>query len=187
MWVTFNIDSKSLKILYFQAVTCKAMQRRISLDTSTRPSWSNWSSWSYRRRRNISGGSQLRSVKVEGRFTAFSFKEMMLKPCPRISEDILASASDTTLMFPALQLQQLQIFQQNELMQAVLASLKEKKQRLETVKPNMFDGYSSGPEAWIGFYVYTSKNCWTVQHALFVDKRRKEVIDLHLAAHPIAI
>lgn len=77
---------------------------------------------------------------------------MVLSPCRRWPQDILSSASNTTVMLTALMLQHQQITQQNELMQAVVASLTDKKKpRLETVKPDMFDGYSLSPEEWIDF------------------------------------
>ncbi|KAG0431791.1 hypothetical protein HPB47_021437, partial [Ixodes persulcatus] len=122
-----------------------------------------------------------RSVKVNLQRSVF--EEMVLQPCRRLSEETSVSTSSTAMMLQALQLQQQQITQQNELMQAIGSCTKEKeKPKFETVKPDMFDGYSSSPEGWIDFYEYASEK----NMRLFLTGIGKKWFELRLVDHPEA-
>lgn len=132
-----------------------------------------------------------RSVKVNLQVSIF--EEMVLKPCREEPQEFVCPPiSNMTMVCQALQLQQKQIGQQNELMQAIVASMKANdKPRLETVKPDMFDGHSSTPKGLIDFYEYASeKNGWEEQDRSknmrrFLTGVAKKWYDLHLVHHPL--
>lgn len=188
MWVTFNIDPSSTKEIVFLSYNVQDdattdLPRHISTPELVELV-------TQRAKKSTTELLSSRSVKVNLQLSVF--EEMVLQPCRRLSEETSVSTSSTAMMLQALQLQQQQITQQNELMQAIVSSMKEKeKPRFEAVKPDMFDGYSSSPEGWIDFYEYASeKNFWNSEQdriknmRLFLTGVAKKWFELRLVDHP---
>lgn len=190
MWVTFYIDSSSPKEIVFSSYN---VQDDVTTDLPRHVSTPQLAELvTQKAKKSTTELLSSESVKVNLQLSVF--EEMVLRPCRRESEETSISTSNTTMMLQALQLQQQQITQHNELMQAIVSSMKEKeKPRFEIVKPDLFDGYSSSPEGWIDFYEYASeKNLWNSEHdriknmRLFLTGVAKKWFELRLVDHPEA-
>lgn len=131
------------------------------------------------------------AIKVNLRMTEFQNRILsMITEDTHHHEQVAPSTNSVqSLMHQLLTIQQQQAQQQQELMRVVAASLSPRP-RFELVKPEVFDGSSASPQAWLGFYQYAcEKNTWTSDDdkiknlRLFLGKTAKSWYELRIMEH----
>lgn len=110
------------------------------------------------------------AVKVNLRVATFN--DLVLEPARRKDSGSRSSTEEVSLVLKALQLQQEQMVQQNQIMTSLISSLNAEKPTPKFVEPDAFDGVSSSPESWLDFYEYAAgKNKWLSDEAKITNMR----------------
>ncbi|XP_049271717.1 uncharacterized protein LOC125758462 [Rhipicephalus sanguineus] len=96
----------------------------------------------------------------------------VLEPARRKDSGSRSSTDEVSLVLKALQRQQEQMVQQNQIMTSLISSLNAEKPMPKFVEPDAFDGVSSSPESWLDFYEYAAgKNKWLSDEAKITNMR----------------
>lgn len=129
------------------------------------------------------------SVKINLQVSLFNRLVTSKLEMPAASEP--TSHADLSVVLQAIQAQQKQVVQQNEMIQTLLSALSLRDSRpTELVKPEPFDSTSGNPEAWISFFEYACKqNGWDtdeqrVKHMLpFLSGIARKWYELRIIGH----